>query len=397
MTDTVTVTPKNDSLALALAAAKRGLYNEYIDLVPLDDDGKEIVKGLPAKLLDLPRTEESIRLLMAAYPTAPVGIRGRRGVGGIFVIDIDQPGVIERIEKETGQPFPKTYMTQTRPQTKPWKIHAYFEGTEDSVSLVEKQRYCGEYDLKCCGGAGHVAAEGCWRPSGGGIFEQITGNGLPFIKLPYYLLKFLDSDSRRLMAEKVARDNAVKKEISVLNDTGEKRTTLIPVGDRRRHLRSIAGTLYNALMPRDRILKEIRLQCQSDCEDGMEWSKTPEGREALRKIAFDKTLKRRPRRVREFKPEKPVEKRMVIEATPSVIERARQLEVIRGFASRVTSAHAYAAVGLDKSKRGDQGRLRDLMRDGGFAPTPDGRSWERLMAISPMETNHTIVTLRRSP
>lgn len=387
---TETLTPTNDSLAIALAAMNRGLYNKYIDLVPLNDDGKEIRKGFPVKLLDLPRTEESVRLIAAVFPTAPLGIRGRRGIDGIIVVDIDQEGVIERIEKETGRPFPKTYMTQTRPHTKPWKRHVYFWSTELSVSLFEKQRYCGEYDLKCQGGAGHVAAEGCWRPSGNDVHEQITGNDLLIIPIPEYLARYLDEDSQKLVRELKARESEVRKELARRNETSEKRTVLILEGDRRRTLRSHAASLINGGMPRDRILRELRLQLQSgDYENGLEWSKTAEGKEALKKIAFDKGLKPRPRRQpRPYRPAKPKGEGLVVRATPSAIETARLMDIIRGFESRVTSAHAYGELGLDKTKRTDQGRLRALMRDGGFAPTVDGRRWERLITVeTPMSPN----------
>lgn len=99
-------------------------YDGDIQLIPLDEHcGKRPTSGfLPSRQV-LPKTTEALALMAAVCPDANVGISSRRAVGAIIVIDCDEPGVLERIQRETGRRLPLTYTTQTRPRSAPHKRH----------------------------------------------------------------------------------------------------------------------------------------------------------------------------------------------------------------------------------------------------------------------------------
>lgn len=168
MTST-TVEPQTDFLTVALAAWNRG----FRWLTPADDK-----KALREKWQKFNRTKNLTDLKDVAddFPHAGVGIVMRHGVGEPFVIDIDKDtDVIGRLERETGKTLPETYQVHSRPVTASYKRHLFFRQTEYCCSLLKKQvtdvtNYTG-YDLKGCGGAGYVVAEGCIRPDTG-RFEQ---------------------------------------------------------------------------------------------------------------------------------------------------------------------------------------------------------------------------------
>src|SRR5215471_15361247 len=71
--------------------------------------------------------ETEIMTAAKEYPTCDVGLVMKRKVGEPFAVDIDSPGVIERME--TGQKLPETYMAWTKPRTAPYKRHIFFRHT----------------------------------------------------------------------------------------------------------------------------------------------------------------------------------------------------------------------------------------------------------------------------
>ena len=106
-----------------------------------------------------------------------VGIVLKRRLGEPFSIDIDAPGVIERMERETGKSLPETYTVLSRPVTAAHKRHVSLRHTHYSYAVFTKNVNAGEYDLIGTGSrALQVVAEGCVRPDTG---EVRTGNGLP--------------------------------------------------------------------------------------------------------------------------------------------------------------------------------------------------------------------------
>src|ERR1700730_15816972 len=115
-------------------------------------------------------TETEIRTAAKEYPTCDVGVVLKRKVGEPFVVDIDSPGVIERMERETGKTLPATYTVLTKPRSAHHKRHIFFRHTQYSHSVFDKNVNAGEYDLIGVGTrALQVVSEGCVRQDTGEV------------------------------------------------------------------------------------------------------------------------------------------------------------------------------------------------------------------------------------
>ena len=94
-------------------------------------------------------TIDDVRKYAEYFPHHNVGVVGKRGVGRHCFLDVDAPGVVERIEKETQHEKPQGYRVKSSLTSKPYKTHFYFKQTQysfekfggwESVKL-ERQRY----------------------------------------------------------------------------------------------------------------------------------------------------------------------------------------------------------------------------------------------------------------
>ena len=74
-------------------------------------------------------TIDEVRKYAEYFPHHNVGVVGKRGVGRHCFLDVDAPGVVERIENETKQTMPKGYRVKSSPTLKPYKTHFYFKQT----------------------------------------------------------------------------------------------------------------------------------------------------------------------------------------------------------------------------------------------------------------------------
>lgn len=172
-------------------------YDTAVQIIPLDPSGKWPTKGFLPSRHTIPKSRESLALLAADHADDNVGIRSRRAIDAPMVVDCDEPGAVERIEAETGRKLPLTYTTLTRPQSAPHKRHIFFLQTAYSVQKILKQvtdvtHVCG-YDLKGCGGWGHVRVEGCVRDG-----ETVVAlHDLDIVPIPDWLVDFLVADIAR--------------------------------------------------------------------------------------------------------------------------------------------------------------------------------------------------------
>jgi hypothetical protein len=74
------------------------------------------------------------RCLARKFPSHNAAVISKRGPGNLMFIDIDSPGVLERIEGETGRKISgTTYSVCSRPQSVPYKRHLYYRQTAYSV------------------------------------------------------------------------------------------------------------------------------------------------------------------------------------------------------------------------------------------------------------------------
>ncbi len=346
-------------------------------------------------------TETEIRAAAKDCPRCDVGLVLSRKVGEPFAIDIDSPGVIERLERETQMTLPETYMVWTKPETAPYKRHIFFRHTEYSDRVFTKNVNAGEYDLIGVGTrALQVVSEGCVRPDTG---EVRTGNGLPISDCPDWLADWLVSDSKRLKNERIAETRRRRVEVRevlkevVAEDAAERRklTGYDKHGreDRYRYLVSKARTLCNAGMAKDRIASELLLQYVADYgevrdHDPNGWPLTAL-KDKIQSIIRNPDLKR-------GKPP-PIRPRV---STGSVIKRPpesaweRRVKIARDFPETMTSKEVYDRLELDCKKPCNKKTASRVMKAAGFVArrgrrravwekVRDAEKWEREAGSTP--------------
>ena len=330
---------------IALAARARGFA-----VTPLRDKRP----FLPAWNKHPLTTETEILTAAQEYPTCDVGLVLKRGVGKPFAIDIDTPGVIERMETETGRTLPPTYTVLSRPQTARHKRHIFFRHTPYTCSVFTKNVNAGDYDLIGTGvRALQVVSEGCVRPDTG---EVRTGNGLGIADCPEWLADWLISDSRRLRNELaaetrlrmaaarqvlagVAEENAAERRCQTGYDKHGK-------SERYRYLQSKAKTLCNAGVAKGRLPAELLAQFLEDYgpvkdDDPNGWP-LRELKQKIQSIVNDSGLKRgNPPPIRPLK-----SPGLVIKRPPETVWE-RRVKLARGFGDTMTSKEVYERLGLE--------------------------------------------------
>jgi hypothetical protein len=303
--------------------------------------------------------------MAAEFPHRDVGIVVKGHAGSVFVWDIDKEGVTERMELDTGDRLPETYVVQSRPVTAPHKRHVYFRQTEYFASQFQKQVNAGDYDLKGFGG-GQLVAEGCLRKDTG---EIRRGNGLPVCDIPDWLTDWLKKDSSVLVAAINAKKREDAKALSRLR-TGD----LVPEGQRTLFLKNLASRLFENRLSRKLILEAVTEQCLQCCENGVAWATSSAGRKKLSSIANDATFRRKrvnPVYLRQGKG------LIVSEGADAKRIRmtARRVAQIRLFPDSIPAVEVYRRLGLDKESRAAQCQVSRDMKSGGFVSRRVNGQW----------------------
>ena len=336
--------PTTDFLSVALAARSRG----FTWVAPVND--KAVCRKAWLKF-NITKTETDLRLMAAEFPRHEVGIVLKGHAGSIFVWDIDKPGVLDRLKRD-GTELPPTYIVQSRPKTAPHKMHIYFKQTPYFASLFPRQVNAGDYDLKGMGG-GQVVAEGCVRKDTG---EIRTGNELAICDVPNDLADWLKKDSATL----VAAINAKKRRTAQSQPSG----LGVPRGQRTLYLKNIASRLFENRLSRRLILEAITERCREECQDGITWANSPEGKAKLKSIANDASFRRKPVNPT-YTMSHPQNRTPQTKAIPVTSTwRATQLRAatVADFPVSLTSAEAYARLGLNSAIKGDQCKLFRAMK-----------------------------------
>ena len=347
-------------------------------------------------------TETEIRTAAKEYPTCDVGLVMRREVGEPFVVDIDSPGVIERLEREMQMTLPETYIVLSRPVTAPYKRHLFFRHTQYSFSVFDKNVNAGEYDLIGTGTrALQVVSEGCVRPDTG---ETRTGNGLPIADCPDWLADWLISDSKRLRNERATEERRrraeareILKEVAAEDAAERRRLTGYDKHareDRYRYLVSKARTLSNAGMAKERLPSELLSQYVDDYgaardDDPHGWS-LAELKDKIQSIISNPDLNR-------GNPP-PIRPRM---STGLVIKRPpesdwqQRVKSARDFPETVASREVYDRLELDPKKPSDKRAVSRVMNTAGFVARRGrrGAMWERVKDYEEPE----VISLTLSP
>jgi hypothetical protein len=374
----------NYFFTVAMAARARGFL-----VTPLRDKRP----FLPAWNKHPLSTETEIRTAAKEYPMCEVGVVLKRRVGEPFAIDIDVTGVIERMERETGQTLPATYTVLSRPVTAPYKRHVFFRHTDYSYGVFSKNVNAGDYDLIGTGiRALQVVAEGCVRPDTG---EVRTGNGMPIADCPNWLADWLVADSKGLLVQKAAearRKNAELKRAvkEAANNEAEERRAKSGYdtharADRYRYLVSKVRTLCNAGVAKGRLLTELLSQYIEDYgeirdDDPSGWP-LAELNEKIRSIISNPELKR-------GNPP-PIRPRMstgLVIKTPPESNWERRLKMAREFPDVVTSPDVYARLALDSKKPADKKIASRVMKAAGFIAVR-GRRWATWQKLTGRDTS----------
>lgn len=343
---------------IAMAARARG----FTWIVPVDD--KAPLRRAWLKY-NVTRTETDLKLMAAEFSHRDVGIVLKGHAGSIFVWDIDNEGVTERMERETGKTLPETYIVQSRPDTAPHKRHVYFRQTEYFASQFQKQVNAGDYDLKGFGG-GQVVAEGCVRNDTGEIRK---GNGLSVCDIPDWLTDWLKRDSSVLVAAINAKKREDARALARL-----KTSDLVPEGQRTLFLRNLASRLFENRLSRKLILEAVTEQCRACCENGVAWAASPAGRKKLSSIANDATFRQKRVNPVYFRRGKGL---IVTEGADAKRIRMTALRVaeIRRFPDSLPAVEVYRRLGLDKESRAAQCQVSRDMKSGGFASRRVNGQW----------------------
>ena len=326
-------------------------------------------------------TETEIRIAAKEYPTCDVGLVLKRRVGEPFVVDIDSPGVIERMERETGKTLPETYTVLSRPGTAPYKRHIFFRHTKHSDSAFKKNVNAGEYDLIGVGvRALQVVSEGCVRPDSG---EIRTGNGLPIADCPDWLADWLVWDSNRLRNERSASERRRRAEVrevlkEVASEDAAERRRLTGYDkhgreDRYRYLVSKARTLSNAGMAKDRLPSELLAQYVADYGEARD--DDPNGWPLAELKVKIQSIVDNPEMKRGNPP--PIRPRMstglIIKRPPESVWE-RRVRIARDFPETMKSKDVYDRLGLDCGKPGYKKAVSRVMKAAGFV-AKRGRRW----------------------
>jgi hypothetical protein len=350
-------------------------------------------------------TETEIRIAAKEYPTCDVGVVLKREVGKPFVIDIDSPGVMERIQA-TGETLPPTYTVLTKPVSEPHKRHVFFRHTEYSFSVFDKNAFVGEYDLIGTGtNALQVVSEGCVRPDTG---EVRTGNGLPIADCPDWFADWLAADSKRLQREKAAetrRRNAELREVRKRVAENEATERRIRTGydkhgreDRYRYLFSKAKTLCNAGVAKDRLPAELMAQYVADYgavkdDDPNGWTLL-ELKRRIQSLIDNPELKRG-----NPPPIRPLQSPGLVIKRPPESAWERRLRLARDFPETMTSNEVYERFGLDTKSPGDKKVVSRVMKAVGYKASRGRRRavWRKVRSEDDGRTLAVATTHRSHP
>jgi hypothetical protein len=259
-------------------------------------------------------TPEEVLKHAKYYPHHNVGVVGKRGIGRHMFLDIDAEGVVERIEQETGEKMPKTYVVCSRPATKPFKRHFYFTQTPYSfkqsggwaakninvrdLSRLERSRsgmlmHPTVYDVKGVGGGSLVVGAGSVRDNGE-VYSCIDDS--PVAEIPNWLVDWLLADFKRyrLGWERELKEKHQAKAIALRMSEAERRKLRqqnLPDGfdiaeeDIYDFLRWRASSYSGLGETGEELTQSLTYQVARFCAGGEPFAKSERGQRLIQKIA----------------------------------------------------------------------------------------------------------------
>jgi hypothetical protein len=252
------------------------------------------------------------RCLAKKFPNHNAGVISKRGIGNLMFLDIDSPGVLERLEEETGQQISGTTLSVcSRPQSAPYKRHFYFRQTDYSVKwktennvrdvtkLVPDKNgnpiHPTLFDVKGVGGGGYVVAPGSVRANGE-VYTVI--DDLPVIDVPDWLVDWLakeitswNSARRKEQVEHATKVTALSKsEQSALQKAGDPSGFKYPASEIFSFMNWRAAILASNAVSRKNIQRQIVEEINRDFAGGKAFTASENGQEKIRGMVASKKL-----------------------------------------------------------------------------------------------------------
>ena len=364
---------------------------------------------------------EVLKYSKGKYAKHNVGVVGKRGVGRHCFLDVDAPGVVERIENETKHEMPKGYRVKSSPTSKPYKTHFYFTQTpysferfggwdavnsnvKDMTTLDEERKHPTLYDLKGVGGGSLVVGAGSVKQNGE-VYTCVDDAPVPDIPnwLVNWLVKDIDSywdavDAER--AKKLALKEAEQEKYTP-DERAVRRKQGLPEGfdiyfeDRYEYLYKRACTLSSMGLRAEALEVALTDLLENDVVGGKEYAHTDKGKSMVRKLAnnpslkpgngswFYKTKEKRPRRAARTVSTLADRRSIIIKGRPQTCIEA-MVKIIESFPDRLTATDAYdrIAAGLlagrfpfDRKGKRDQVYVSRARKSARFGLA--GRMWVR--------------------
>jgi hypothetical protein len=117
------------------------------------------------------------------YPDANCGAVAQARLGGYLFLELDSTDAYERIERETGQKFPATYLVRSRPG----RGHFYFQQTQRSIDAGNiSQSYVRQGDWSLRSNNAYVVAALSLHPHSTDPYAPLNNN--PIVLIPDWLL-----------------------------------------------------------------------------------------------------------------------------------------------------------------------------------------------------------------
>ena len=366
-------------------------------------------------------TIEAVRKYAKYFPHHNVGVVGKRGVDRHCFLDVDAPGVVERIEHETKETMPKGYRVRSSPTLNRYKTHFYFTQTrysfekfggwesvnsnvKDMATFDEEGKHPTLYDLKGVGGGSLVVGAGSVKQNGE-VYTCVDDGPVP--EIPKWLVDWLVKDIEKYWdavdaekAEKLAR-----KESEQRNHTPEERAAMrkqsLPAGfdiyleDRYTYLCWRAFQLSSMGLRQKSLEVALTELAENDIAGGKEYAQTDKGKSMIHKLAhnpslepgngswFYRTKEKRPKRTSPTVSTLSDRRSILIKRKLQTRVEA-MVKIIEGFPDRLTSTDAYNRIEAEladrfpferKSKQ-DQVYVSRARKKAGFGSA--GKMWVRI-------------------
>jgi len=408
--------------------------NEKVDFVaiatPLVERGFRVTPVHPETKMGVMKNWQNWQITTPAevleystgkYANHNVGVVGKHGIGRHCFLDVDAPGVVERIEHETKHEMPKGYRVKSSPTFKPYKTHFYFTQTlysfekfggwkalnsnvKDMTTIDEEGKHPTLYDLKGVGGGALVVGAGSVKQTGE-VYTCVDDGPVP--EIPKWLVDWLVKDIEKYWdavdaekAEKLARKEAEQK-----NHTPEQRAAMrkqsLPEGfdiyleDRYAYLCWRAFQLSSMGLRQKSLEVALTELAEHDIAGGKEYIQTDKGKSMIHKLAhnpslepgngswFYRTKEKRPKRTTPTVSTLSDRRSIIIKPKPQTHVEA-MVKIIEGFPDRLAATDAYNRIkgGLagrfpfDRKGKRDQVYVSRARKKAAFGLA--GKMWVRI-------------------